>query len=106
MVYFESVAWAVRCDANNGRADESRNVLALILGGYTKSFFETGVDETDNIGRQLSQDDVVGHRVEGGRESVTTKSPQLSTFQGFKSFNPGHLTDRSSLFYTHELSFT
>ena len=38
-------------------------VLAVVLGGYTKSFFETGVDETDNIGRQLSQDDVVGHRV-------------------------------------------
>jgi len=64
MVYFESVAWAARCDVNNGRADESRNVLALIEGGHTKSFFEARVDETDNIGRQLSQDDVVAHRVQ------------------------------------------
>jgi hypothetical protein len=46
-----------------GERTSLRIVLAVILGGYTESFFETGVDETDNIGRQLSQDDVVGHRV-------------------------------------------
>ena len=58
-------------------------VLAVILGGYTKSFFETGVDKTDNIGRQLSQDDVVGHRVYRRRESVNTKSAKtlISTFK-------------------------
>jgi len=62
-VYFDSVAWAVRCDVNNGRADESMNELAVVHVGHTKSFFETGVDETNYIGRQLFEDDVVGHRV-------------------------------------------
>ena len=63
MVYFELVAWAARCEFNNGRAEESRRRFSW--GGKrrgTKSFFEAGVDETDHMGGQLFQDDLT-HRV-------------------------------------------